>query len=646
MLVQQLGTIFSSTIWVRYFIIALMTIYYLDIRRKSEAKEFRFFPIIMLLILARELVFTFLRFEEVIIVFETAIIALYLVWLRKYTTRVKLDFVFFGFAILCSVWLILNNSGANPGPNFMNSQYLVPIICFSYLAINMFQVSQHNTAHADLIMKMRKIFVIFYFISLILFMIFGHFNPFVFTFLYPLYFFSHFYFIYQYQKLYDFRTNKKVRYLTNDLDSVFYFMEKIGTAITERLEMSEVLQFVADSATRNLNADAGAILMIDEYDDVLQVKAVNGIFPPPYHIGQMVKRKTESVKHYFENTPIKLGDTILGEAAKEGLPIYVRDTKEDERMKHNTREDICFVSSIIVIPLLVKKKILGVLAVIRSKPKKFFSENDFTHLKTFAEYASLTIDNLLTYMEILEKQEMEREVGIAADIQLQLLPSKLPKIKGTQFSAFSVPAKGVSGDYYDVIPIKKGKVALVICDVAGKGVPASLVMVMIRTIIHLIAGADKDARTIMTWINRGVAGKISIDRFATMSFLTYDPKTGEIEYANAAHHPLFIFKAKTKTIESLDAEGLPIGLDRNTNYGQNTIKLEKDDCILLYTDGIIEAMNPDGDQYTYERLEEVVKKHYALDAEALIEEIKKDIWKFVRNARQHDDLTLLCMKSI
>jgi sigma-B regulation protein RsbU (phosphoserine phosphatase) len=180
--------------------------------------------------------------------------------------------------------------------------------------------------------------------------------------------------------------------------------------------------------------------------------------------------------------------------------------------------------------------------------------------------------------------------------------------------------------------------------VAGKGVPAALIMVMIRSILHLITSAEKNAANVITWINRGITGKIDIDRFATMSFLTYDENTGEVIYSNAAHHPLLLFRAKTGTLENIDTEGLPIGIERSAKYGQKRFKLGHGDLAVLYTDGIIEAMNQAGEQYTYERFSRLIRDNAALSTDQMITKIQSDLNAFVGPAPQHDDQTLMLMK--
>jgi len=645
-MVETLNAVFTSNHWIRFFLDVILFLYFLNVRFKSRVEEYRGFLFILLAIIARDILFGYFQHVELFLIGDSVIILLYVWWARKYTGFKKIDVTFWvlnGLAVFYMLIRLYQVSETDIGQ--FNIYYLMPLINAIFLATVFFSVSRHNTRHADIIINMRRLFSFVLITGYVLLFFFGMESNFVISFILPLLYTVHFLFIFKHQQLWEYRTLKTLTFHERELDSLFEFMEQVGIAITDKMEMDYVLKFVVKSAVQNINADAGAVLMVDEYEDVLVVRAVKGLFPPPYPVGSMVKRKTSSLEDMFRTTPIQPGETVIGEAAEKGEPVYVYDTRKDERTTANTNDDICFISSIVAMPLVVNKKVLGVLAVIRTRQNKYISQNDYNHLKSIADFASLTIDNLITYMELLEKQEMEREVGIAADIQTQLLPAKLPKVKNAELAAFSNPAKGVSGDYYDAIPIKRGRITLVMCDVAGKGVPASLVMVMIRTIIHLIAGAEKNAKTIMTWVNKGIAGKISIDRFATLSFIKYDPATGHMEYANAAHHPLMIYRSETKEIESLDAEGLPIGLEKDTVYTQATTQISKGDILLLYTDGVIEAMNSSGEQYSYERLAELVKKNYHESAAELCSSIKNDIYEFVGNARQHDDTTLMLLKA-
>ena len=245
----------------------------------------------------------------------------------------------------------------------------------------------------------------------------------------------------------------------------------------------------------------------------------------------------------------------------------------------------------------------------------------------------------------LKKRELERDINIASEIQQALLPSNLSPVLKEQIGIWSNPSKGVSGDYFDIIPLDgAGKFAVIICDVAGKGIPAALVMVMIRTITHLVATGMHDASKVMRVINQGVSERISVERFATMSYFIYNPDNQQIEYSNAAHHPMIIYNSDAGTIEQLDSEGLPIGLESTSSYPSVRRQFGPGDTLMLYTDGIIEALNQSGVQYEEEHLKKVFKENCHLSGPDVAEAIKQDVLNFVGNAEQHDDQTLIVMK--
>ena len=275
----------------------------------------------------------------------------------------------------------------------------------------------------------------------------------------------------------------------------------------------------------------------------------------------LAKVNTAALKRYFQETPIPIGETILGEAVKSGQALLVRDAREDPRLGANREDDILFVSSLIAVPLVVSKRVLGVISALKRAENRHFQDTDFQHLKTFAEYASITIDNLYTYLEVLEKRQIEREVDIAAEIQQKLLPGELPRWSSGSLAVHSRPARGVSGDYYDVLPLDQDKVALLVCDVAGKGIPAAMVMIMIRSILHLLVSPRLEAAATLTGINRGITGRIDVDHFATIGLVIYDQAKRQAVYSNAAHLPLLVYRASAAKLLQVDTEGLPIGVE-------------------------------------------------------------------------------------
>ena len=431
--------------------------------------------------------------------------------------------------------------------------------------------------------------------------------------------------------------------LEDNVESLLRFLSTVGDAMRNHADPQIVLSYIVSNVIEATGAESGAVLLVDEYEDVLTLRETQGIFPPPFEVPDVVKGKLGAVERFFQSQRIPLGETVLGQVAASAQPVYIPNAAKDERLKHNWAKDACYISSLVVVPLLQEDRVYGVLGL-ANRSGKLFGESDFERTRMYGEYASMTLSNLFNYLEMLEKREIEGQVNVAADIQQRLLPRRMPRNQSVDVFSFSQPAKGVSGDYYDVLAVdRSGTIGVLICDVAGKGVPASLVMVMIRTIVHLVASSRRDAKTILKWVNLGVTGTVEVDRFATMSFMTYNPQTRTLQYSNAGHHPALVRRADG-AISAIDTSGLPIGLERDTDFAMETVELSSGDAVLLYTDGIIEAMNSDGEQFGVERLKTMFQTHGTGNSEQVVHTLTEEIESFVGRAQQHDDQTLIVLR--
>jgi sigma-B regulation protein RsbU (phosphoserine phosphatase) len=169
-------------------------------------------------------------------------------------------------------------------------------------------------------------------------------------------------------------------------------------------------------------------------------------------------------------------------------------------------------------------------------------------------------------------------------------------------------------------------------------------MVMIRTIMRLLSSTSLDAATMTRWINRGVVGSVDLGRFATFSIVAYDPRTRTLEYANAGHLPVMLYRRRTESVETLHADGLPIGIEASAKYQTHRYTLQPGDVLIMYTDGIVEAKNAHKDEFGWERLEDVVRAHHEEHAQELVDAIASRVAEFRKDAPQNDDQTLLAMK--
>jgi len=241
---------------------------------------------------------------------------------------------------------------------------------------------------------------------------------------------------------------------------------------------------------------------------------------------------------------------------------------------------------------------------------------------------------------------LNREIGVAAEIQKTLLPGRMPSMKAMQIGAYSDAAKGVSGDYYDVFPLDKQKIAVIICDVSGKGIPASLFMVMIRTVIRTVSSPTMNAAQILQTVNQQITGNFRTGTFATISLLIVDQKNYQISYANGAHHPLYLYRARTKKFLMFDADGLPLGIDIHAAFGHKKIKIEPKDYLLLFTDGLPEARNALGEELSTNRLLQQALKFIEKGPGQMKDGVRNYLKRFCKNTKQHDDETFMAIKVI
>jgi len=431
-------------------------------------------------------------------------------------------------------------------------------------------------------------------------------------------------------------------YYEESIDSLYNVFMSTASELKESFSMDRILDAMSRTITAETGADGSMIFLVDEFDDVIVARAYSGLFPPPFPLPDNLPRKQHRVESYMKHVQFKLGETLFGEIARTAKQVFIPAAAQDERVARNGDEDFLRLASLIALPLQVEDRVIGVLALSRSE--RPFSERDFDRAKLLANFGTLSITNFFAFMEAREKGEIERAADIAAEIQRAIVPRKLPDFAGASFGAFTIPAKGVSGDYYDVIQTRSDKVVIAVGDVAGKGVAAGLVMVMIRSILHLVTNTDRDISTVLTWVNRGITGKIDMDHYATVSLASVDLSTGEVDYANAGHQPMLVYRKSSDAIETLEIKSVPLGVERVTDYPQRRASLEDGDIVVLYTDGLVEAMNAQGKQYGRKNLGSIVMRNHELPAREIANRIQQDLANFVGAARQHDDQTVLVMK--
>lgn len=248
--------------------------------------------------------------------------------------------------------------------------------------------------------------------------------------------------------------------------------------------------------------------------------------------------------------------------------------------------------------------------------------------------------------EAKEQAVFNDQVRQAKEIQEGMNPSRFLKKPEYQIKGFTRAAKGVGGDYYDFQILRDGRLAVLISDVSGKSISASLVMVLIKTVVATYLRLFNTIRgdTIIRTINRVMCGEAHIDKFATIQFFVFDPMTRELEFSNGGHGPLFLYRAERNICTASKLEGLPMGIEEDNQYKLARIQLASGDIVMLYTDGISECWNKAREEFGLKRIREKLVAYSDRNPKEIVENLVRDLDEFASGAEQHDDMTMVVMK--
>jgi serine phosphatase RsbU (regulator of sigma subunit) len=294
-----------------------------------------------------------------------------------------------------------------------------------------------------------------------------------------------------------------------------------------------------------------------------------------------------------------------------------------------------------VTPMLSRGKVIG-LVNLESYRLDAYRSRDLRLLETFAAQAAVSIERARLYEQERVKQEIERELEIARTVQAFFTPSRSRRLGRYTLTGRNYPSLELSGDYFDVFPLGKPYVAFAIADVAGKGVPASIIMSSFRATLHTVAPYYYSAREIALRANQILLETVRPEDFVTAFIGVLNPRTGHVTYCNAGHEPPILIKPNGRH-ELLEIGGPVLGVFENNELQEGNLDLA-DNLLFAYTDGTTDAVNPKGEPFGLARLVRFLKQHRELTTAKICSELRKHLHTFMRNAPQTDDLTFIALK--
>ena len=393
------------------------------------------------------------------------------------------------------------------------------------------------------------------------------------------------------------------------------------TLVGSTLDLNDVLNRAINCAKEVMNAEAASVMLIDP--------STGGLF---------FKQASGAACDKIKEVRIPKGHGIAGWVAENGEPAVVEDARKDPRFFRNADDKTGFITkSILAVPLKVRDRIIGVAEVI-NKQDGNFSESDLPLFSAYASLAAVAIENAKMHHQLLEQELLSRELDISRQIQDALQGPEYASLGLTRFNAVSIPARSVGGDFYDWVELGDGRVLITIGDVSGKGIPAALLMS--NTISRFRAEAARlvEPNEILSMLNSVLAKESHRGLFVTLFTMLLEPD-GHLHYSNAGHQtPLYL--SKNGYVELSKAGGPPLGIVPEFKYEQAYTTLFEGDTVVVYTDGVTEAVNPKGEFYGFERLKEKISALQE-EAETISQRIREDVENFESGRERTDDLTVV-----
>jgi serine phosphatase RsbU (regulator of sigma subunit)/pSer/pThr/pTyr-binding forkhead associated (FHA) protein len=401
---------------------------------------------------------------------------------------------------------------------------------------------------------------------------------------------------------------------------------KVGVTLLASATLSETLDQIAMLVFEAVPADRCLIMMRDEAAAELKVAAAR-------------LRDREG-----EVGEIRISRHVLDEVVGQGKAVLTSDAQHDPRFASSTMT-IQGIRSVLAVPLGVGENVFGIVYADSPIAEGRFTEDHLKVLTTLSSVASIRVENARLLEQQIERERLEHELHLAMEIQQRFQPAAPPQVPGYELQGISFSCYEIGGDYYDFIEREDGRMVVALGDVSGKGTAAALLMSSLHAAVHAQAASRSSLVETVTAVNRYLAENIPSNRFVTLFYAELDPKSGSLSFVNAGHNPPLIVRTDG-TVEHLGAGGLPLGIIPHAEYREGRTQLNPGDVLVIYSDGVSEALGPTGEEFGPERLYDVVAQNVAASASGIRDRIESALTKFAQGTPANDDITLVIVKRL
>ncbi len=440
------------------------------------------------------------------------------------------------------------------------------------------------------------------------------------------------------------RIDEKYQRLNQEKQIVSGFTHNLADGMGEDLDHADLMQRIARNALLGTGALSSCIF--EREGDRLRSVAVEGLFPPqkitPHTNPARYDTRAKYLEYILRSEIYEMGEGIIGSSAKECRAVLVENAESDPRIVQST-DPALRVRSLIAAPMLYRKRVMGVLAVANPSDGSFFNQGDLSLIQSFAEQAALLLHNATLMKTQIEKNKLDFDLAIASSIQGFLLPNVFPKIPKLAIDALYRPALQVGGDLFDAFEIDEHKVGLVIADVSGKGVAASLLMAICQTHLRHCFRDSASPAEVLRRVNRLMALEVHPDMFITITYAVVDAHNDTITFARAGHELPLLFHAGA--VEKVGSEGMALGMVPPAMFDRfiqdKTIPFKKGDLFCLYTDGATEAPAENDEEFGLERFVQTVRDNADKPPAEINAALLARVKSFSKRPALPDDFTVI-----
>ena len=309
-----------------------------------------------------------------------------------------------------------------------------------------------------------------------------------------------------------------------------------------------------------------------------------------------------------------------------------------------SRELLSMAGASAIVPLVEQNELLGFIIVGKKRNGKLFSPSDSEVLELIGERTAIALKNIDLYKDSIVKEKLEKEIHLASEIQMRLIPDKAPELKRSEIAARIKTSREVGGDFFDFIEFDGSEIGLAMADVSGKGIPAGLLMTTLKAFLRSEASAEKSTSEVVSALNSFLYDMSDMEKFATFFYARYNDMDGIIEYSNAGSFPPFIIR-KDGRLDRLSRGGMILGIDKRAEFDEGITKLKEGDILVMYTDGIIDQENEIGENFGEKRMYDIIRNNLNLSVDELIDKLFATVIAFGHDILK-DDITLILLRRI